>query len=81
MPEAPADRRLDHAFLLAVDASLGPEVSPWMVAARHSGHPYSTDGYFLLTVAWQTAALLVTAWLTARVFALEYRVRTRGRTA
>lgn len=65
-------------ILLAVDASLGPVL---VIAARHSGHPYSTGGYFLLTVAWQTAALLVTAWLTARVFALEYRVRTRGRTA
>lgn len=91
--------------LLAVDTSLGPELSPWaayivpvalasrycglstgaayaaitagllVVAARQSGHPYSADGYFLVAVAWQTAALLVIAWLTARLSALEHALR------
>lgn len=91
--------------LLAVDASLGPEVSPWAAyivpvalasrycglstgaayaaitagllvgAARHSGHPYSADAYFLIAVARQTAALLVIACLTARLSALEHAFR------
>ncbi len=91
--------------LLAIDASIGPELSPWVayavpvvlasrycglatgamyavlaggllcVAARHSGHPYSSDLYFLLAVASQSLALLVMAWLTARLSSLEQALR------
>lgn len=41
------------------------------VGARHSGHPYSSDGYFLLAVLSQVLALIVVAWLTARLSSLE----------
>lgn len=91
--------------LLGIDASCGPEISPWVayivpvvlasrycgfstgaiyaaltggllcVAARHSGHPYSSDAYFLLAVSWQIFALLVVAWLTARLSSLEQMLR------
>ena len=94
--------------LFAVDASIGPELSPWVayavpvvvagrycglstaamyavlaggllcVAARHSGHPYSSDVYFLLAAASQTLALLVMAWLAARLSSLEQALRALG---
>jgi hypothetical protein len=87
--------------LLLVDASCGPEISPWiayavpvaiasrycgfptgaaysviaagliLVAARHSGHPYSGDAYFAVAVVSQALALLAIAWLTARLSSLE----------
>jgi len=92
-------------LLLLVDASCGPEISPWvsytvpiilasrycgfsmgaaysviaagllLLAARHSGHPYSADAYFLVAVGWQTVALIVIAWLTARLSSLERLLR------
>lgn len=45
------------------------------VAARQSGHPYSEDIYFLIAVSFQTLALLVIAWLTARLSQLESMLR------
>lgn len=95
--------------LLAIDASCGPEISPWiaymvpvalasrcsgfsvgaayavlaggllLVAARHSGHPYSSDGFFILAVCSQALALLVIAWLTARLSSLERVLRQLAR--
>jgi hypothetical protein len=46
-----------------------------LVAARHSGHPYSGEAYFLVAVASQMLALLVIAWLTARLSTLEHVLR------
>ncbi|HEX6155777.1 MAG TPA: hypothetical protein VFZ54_07120 [Burkholderiales bacterium] len=45
------------------------------VAARHTGHPYSGDAYFLAAAASQTLVLLVIAWLISRLSALERLLR------
>jgi hypothetical protein len=37
------------------------------VAARHAGHPFSTNVYFYLAAASQTFALVVVAWLVSRL--------------
>ncbi len=47
-----------------------------LLAARHSGHPYSAEGYLLIAVAWKTVALIVIAWLTARLSSLERLLRS-----
>lgn len=46
-----------------------------LFAARHSGHPYSGEAYFLIAVSWKLLALLVIAWLTARLSNLERVLR------
>ncbi len=45
------------------------------VAARHSGHPYSSGFYFLVAAGSQTLVLLVIAWLVSRLSALEQALR------
>jgi len=45
------------------------------MSARHAGHPYSADAYFLIAVGWKTLALVVIAWLTARLTLLERHLR------
>ena len=45
------------------------------VAARHSGHPFSADGYFFIAAAWQALALLLIAWLVSRLATLQLTVR------
>jgi hypothetical protein len=44
------------------------------IAARNSGHPYSSEALFLIAVSWQTLALLVIAWLSARLSTVERKL-------
>jgi hypothetical protein len=52
-------------------------IAGWLLylAARHAGHPYSTEAYYFVSVSSQTIALLVIAWLTARLSNLERTLR------
>jgi hypothetical protein len=45
------------------------------LAAKYSGHPYSSEGYLLFVAASQVLALLVVAWLVARTSQLEQALR------
>lgn len=45
------------------------------VAARHSGHPFSSDAYFLLAVGWQTLALILVAWLVSLLATTQLALR------
>ena len=44
-------------------------------AAGHPGHAYSGQAYFLIAVPLEMLALLVIAWLTARLSNLERTLR------
>ena len=91
--------------IVAVDATCGPEVSPWIAysvpvalasrycgfpvgavyavlaglllcsAARYSGHPYSSDAFFLFAAVSQMLMLLVLAALVRRLSMLERTLR------
>ena len=53
-------------------------IAGWLLymAARHAGHPFSDEAYFLVSTASHTLALLVIAWLTARLSNLERTLRS-----
>jgi hypothetical protein len=53
-------------------------IAGWLLyfAARHAGHPYSGEAYFFVSVSSQTIALLLIAWLTARLSDLERTLRS-----
>ena len=45
------------------------------VAARHTGHPFSSNTYFFLAVAWQTLTLLLVGWLVSRLAVAQLALR------
>ena len=45
------------------------------LAAKYSGHPYSSEGYFLFATWSQMLVFLVIAWLASRLSSLEARLR------
>lgn len=45
------------------------------LAAKHSGHPYSTTGYFLFATLSQTLVFLTIAWFVSRLVYLEGALR------